>query len=186
MKVRKVCVCEVGREVLKEVRGKMLVNNSKVLFCHFNIEFKTLLSHPRRQYTYLPGCGLLFLLLERRRSQLTMKRVREWFAGRPFSVYLQNKKQHTLSFSPTSPVLCRELGKGLKYWRGEWAGYSSRPTRGFMANGIPQLDRLSFREKAKWRKATTTQWKEQKKCVNKEERRKKANYSSELEEILLD
>lgn len=43
-------------------------------------------------------------------------------------------------------------GKGLKYWRGEWAGYSSRPTKGFVASGVPQPDRLSSREKAKGRK----------------------------------
>lgn len=76
---------------------------------------------------------------------------------------LQNKEKHTLSVflqEAKGSTDQENTGEGSEILERGVSGYSNRPTRGFMANGILQPGRLLFREKAKVRKAPTVQQKE--------------------------
>lgn len=84
--------------------------------------------------------------------------------GRQFLVYSKIKRSVLCLFFFSPRIQGSKdqenTGEGSKILERGVSRYSNMPTRGFMANEILQSDRLSFREKAKGRKAPTIQQKE--------------------------
>lgn len=114
---------------------------------------------------------------------MMMKRLRVSDLLEDCSQFTSKTKRSTLCLSnkPSALQTKRMLRKGLKYWRGSEQDIQAGQQEDLWLVGYKsQTDAyLEIRQRKK-RKATKTQQKEERKCVNKGERRKKGNYRFEL------